>query len=113
MLNIPLFSIYFFNFQKVNLVRQEFRIYIEWMQIGNLVLSEVILCATGGEALYADMGQLGRKPIVQAWYFVFGALLLNYLGQGAYLIRYPEARNVLFEMIFYQVVPANIVCEVK
>jgi KUP system potassium uptake protein len=49
------------------------------------------------------MGQLGRKPIVPAWYFVFGALLLNYLGQGAYLIRYPEARNVLFEMVFYQV----------
>jgi KUP system potassium uptake protein len=70
---------------------------------GFFVLSEVILCATGGEALYADMGQLGRKPIVRAWYFVFGALLLNYLGQGAYLIRYPEARNVLFEMVFSQV----------
>jgi len=70
---------------------------------GFFVLSEVILCATGGEALYADMGQLGRKPIVLAWYFVFGALLLNYLGQGAFLIRYPEARNVLFEMVFYQV----------
>ena len=70
---------------------------------GFFVLSEVILCATGGEALYADMGQLGRKPIVQAWYFVFGALLLNYLGQGAYVIRYPDARNVLFEMVFYQV----------
>jgi KUP system potassium uptake protein len=55
------------------------------------------------EALYADMGQLGRKPIVQAWYFVFGALLLNYLGQGAYVTRYPDAWNVLFEMVFYQV----------
>ena len=69
---------------------------------GFFILSEVILCATGGEALYADMGQIGRKPIVRAWYFVFGALLLNYLGQGAYLIRYPDAQNVLFEMIFYQ-----------
>jgi len=69
---------------------------------GFFILSEVILCATGGEALYADMGQLGRKPIVRAWYFVFVALLLNYLGQGAYLIRYPDAKNVLFEMIFYQ-----------
>jgi len=69
---------------------------------GFFILSEVILCATGGEALYADMGQLGRKPIVRAWYFVFVALLLNYLGQGAYLIRYPDAQNVLFEMIFYQ-----------
>jgi KUP system potassium uptake protein len=69
---------------------------------GFFILSEVILCATGGEALYADMGQLRRGPIVRAWYFVFVALLLNYLGQGAYLIRYPNARNVLFEMIFYQ-----------
>lgn len=53
---------------------------------GFFVLSEVILCATGGEALYADMGHLGRKPIVDAWYLVFVALLLNYLGQGAFLI---------------------------
>jgi KUP system potassium uptake protein len=69
---------------------------------GFFILSAVILCATGGEALYADMGQLGRKPIVYAWYFVFVALLLNYLGQGSHLIRYPNAQNVLFEMIFYQ-----------
>jgi KUP system potassium uptake protein len=51
---------------------------------GYLVLSEVILCATGGEALYADMGHLGRKPILRAWYFVFFALLLNYLGHWAF-----------------------------
>ncbi len=69
---------------------------------GFFVLSEVILCATGGEALYADMGHLGRKPIVRAWYFVFAALLLNYLGQGAYIIQHPDAKNVLFEMVFYQ-----------
>lgn len=69
---------------------------------GFFVLSEVILCATGGEALYADMGHLGRKPIVRAWYFVFVALLLNYLGQGAFVIQHPGAKNVLFEMIFHQ-----------
>jgi KUP system potassium uptake protein len=69
---------------------------------GFFVLSEVILCATGGEALYADMGHLGRKPILHAWYFVFFALLLNYVGQGAFLIGHPDANNVLFEMIFYQ-----------
>ncbi len=67
---------------------------------GFFVLSEVILCATGGEALYADMGHLGRKPIIRAWYFVFAALVVNYLGQGAFIIQHPEARNVLFEMIF-------------
>jgi KUP system potassium uptake protein len=69
---------------------------------GFFVLSEVILCATGGEALYADMGHLGRIPITRAWFFVFIALVLNYLGQGAFLISHPEAKNVLFEMIFNQ-----------
>jgi KUP system potassium uptake protein len=69
---------------------------------GFFILSEVLLCATGGEALYADMGHLGRKPIVNAWYFVFFALLLNYLGQGAFLIEHPDAKTTLFEMIFNQ-----------
>ncbi len=69
---------------------------------GFFVLSQVILCATGGEALFADMGQLGRLPIVRAWKFVFIALLLNYLGQGAYVIGHPETKSVLFEMIFHQ-----------
>ncbi len=69
---------------------------------GFFLLSQVILCATGGEALYADMGQLGKLPIVRAWYFVFFALVLNYLGQGAFLIQHPDAKNVLFEMVFHQ-----------
>lgn len=69
---------------------------------GYLVLSEVILCATGGEALYADMGHLGRKPILKAWSIVFIALVLNYLGQGAFLIQHPETKNILFGMIFHQ-----------
>jgi KUP system potassium uptake protein len=63
------------------------------------VLSEVILCATGGEALYADMGHLGRRPIIRAWYFVFVALVFNYLGQGAFALQHPEAKNILFEMV--------------
>ncbi|MBV5341368.1 MAG: KUP/HAK/KT family potassium transporter [Deltaproteobacteria bacterium] len=66
---------------------------------GYFVLSEVILCSTGGEALYADMGHLGKKPIIRAWYFVFVALYVNYLGQGAFLLRAPEAKNILFGMI--------------
>lgn len=66
------------------------------------VLSEVILCATGGEALYADMGHLGRKPIIHAWYFVFAALLINYLGQGAFALHHPEAKNLLFGMVQHQ-----------
>jgi len=66
---------------------------------GFFVLSEVILCATGGEALYADMGHLGRRPIVRAWYFVFAALVINYLGQGAFIITHPTATNILFGMV--------------
>ncbi len=70
---------------------------------GFFVLSEVILCATGGEALYADMGHLGRKPILRAWYFVFFALLLCYLGQGAFLLQSAgKHENVLFGMVFNQ-----------
>jgi KUP system potassium uptake protein len=70
---------------------------------GFFLLSQVILCATGGEALFADMGQLGKIPIIRAWYLVFIALLLNYLGQGAFIIRNPETKNVLFEMVFHEV----------
>jgi KUP system potassium uptake protein len=68
---------------------------------GFIVLGEIILCATGGEALYADMGHLGGKPIRQAWVGVFPALILNYLGQGAFLMAHPEAKNILFEMVFH------------
>jgi KUP system potassium uptake protein len=54
---------------------------------GSCVLGSVVLCITGGEALYADMGHFGRKPIRLAWYaVVMPALLLNYFGQGALLL---------------------------
>jgi KUP system potassium uptake protein len=66
---------------------------------GFFILSEVILCATGGEALYADMGHLGRKPVKRAWYLVFTALVVNYLGQGAFIITHPDAKNILFGMV--------------
>lgn len=69
---------------------------------GFFVLSEVILCATGAEALYADMGHLGRKPITGAWAFVLFVLVANYLGQGSFLLTHPESQNVLFEMVVSQ-----------
>ena len=70
---------------------------------GFIVLGEIILCATGGEALYADMGHLGGKPIRQAWAGVFLSLVINYLGQGAYLLNHPEAKNILFEMVYHYI----------
>ncbi|MGD9510769.1 MAG: potassium transporter Kup [Geminicoccaceae bacterium] len=60
--------------------------------IGFVVLGSVFLAVTGAEALYADMGHFGRGPIQAAWtVVVFPALALNYLGQGALLLRAPEA----------------------
>ncbi|MGE5233098.1 MAG: potassium transporter Kup [Acidobacteriota bacterium] len=59
---------------------------------GFLVLGAVFLVATGGEALYADLGHFGERPIQIDWFgMVAPALLLNYFGQGALLIRHPEA----------------------
>ena len=59
---------------------------------GFLVLGAVFLVVTGGEALYADMGHFGPRPIRLAWFaVVLPALLLNYFGQGALLIAHPEA----------------------
>ena len=67
---------------------------------GFLVLGAVILVVVGGEALYADMGHFGRKPIVFGWYcVVLPCLVLVYFGQGALLIREPEAiDNPFFRM---------------
>lgn len=57
-----------------------------------LLLSAVFLALTGGEALYADMGHFGARPVQLAWYgLVCPALLLNYFGQGALVMRMPEA----------------------
>ena len=58
---------------------------------GFLVLGAVVLAVTGAEALYADMGHFGKRPIRRAWFaLVFPALLLNYFGQGALLLRDPH-----------------------
>jgi len=69
---------------------------------GFVVLSEVILCATGAEAMFADMGHLGRWPILRAWMFVFLAIFLNYMGQGTYVLMHPEAKNILFSMVQHE-----------
>jgi KUP system potassium uptake protein len=68
---------------------------------GFLVLGSVVLCITGGEALYADMGHFGIKPIRAAWYGVaYPALLINYLGQGALLLSKSEAvENPFYRMV--------------
>lgn len=68
------------------------------------ILGAVVLCVTGAEALYADMGHFGVKPIKRAWFFiVFPALLINYLGQGALLLL--EGEKVI-ENPFFSLVPS-------
>jgi KUP system potassium uptake protein len=71
--------------------------------IGLTVLGLVFLAVTGAEALYADLGHFGRKPIQRAWAcLVLPALTINYLGQGALLLARPEA----IESPFYKLYPA-------
>jgi len=70
---------------------------------GFAVLGIVFLALTGGEALYADMGHFGRNPIRTSWFcFVLPALILNYFGQGAYLLKNPNT----VDNLFYQLAPS-------
>ena len=63
------------------------------LQYGAFIsLGAIVLTITGAEALYADMGHFGRKPISRAWFFVvFPALTLNYMGQGSLILANPSA----------------------
>jgi KUP system potassium uptake protein len=72
---------------------------------GAEILGSVFLAVTGGEALYADMGHFGAKPIRSAWMFlVLPALLLNYFGQGALVLAHPAAHT----SPFFAMVPTGI-----
>jgi KUP system potassium uptake protein len=73
---------------------------------GMLILGSVVLAVTGGEALYADMGHFGVRPIRLAWtFFVLPSLVLGYLGQGALILREPAAIQDSFWNPFYAQVP--------
>jgi len=73
----PYYAFYFFDTQ---------------FNVAFITLGAVVLCVTGAESLYADMGHFGRNPIKITWFsFVFPALVLNYFGQGALLINSPES----------------------
>jgi KUP system potassium uptake protein len=66
--------------------------FTEHRLVAFVALGAVVLCVTGGEALYADLGHFGKRPIRIAWYaIVMPALMVNYFGQGALLLRDPEA----------------------
>jgi KUP system potassium uptake protein len=82
------------------------RFFVENRLHGFLLLGSVVLCVTGGEALYADMGHFGRRPIRVSWLaVVFPALLLNYFGQGALLA---ERGFDVVQNPFYGLAPAAL-----
>jgi len=91
----PLYAFHFFAINKFH---------------GFAVLGSVVLCLTGGEALYADLGHFGRNAIRFSWLFIaYPALLLNYFGQGALLLHHPEMKvnpfyGVVPEMLLYPMV---------
>lgn len=67
---------------------------------GFLALGAVVLCVTGAEAIYADLGHFGRSPIRRAWaFFVFPALLLNYAGQAAIVLHDPGVSHPFFALV--------------
>ncbi|MGI5521573.1 potassium transporter Kup [Micromonospora sp. CA-259024] len=73
---------------------------VDHPMIAFIAMGAVVLAITGAEALYADMGHFGRAPIRRAWFgVVFPALTLNYLGQGALIVRAPESRDNPFFLL--------------
>jgi KUP system potassium uptake protein len=73
--------------------------------VGLVTLGAVFLAVTGSEALYADLGHFGRRPIQSAWFLlVLPALVINYFGQGALVLAHPEA----IENPFYKLVPESM-----
>lgn len=74
--------------------------FLEHKLAGLVVLAAVFLVVTGGEALYTDLGHFGRKPMRRAWFgLIMPALMLNYLGQAALLIRNPSAAENPFYLL--------------
>ena len=74
--------------------------------LGLVIMGLVFLSVTGGEALYADLGHFGRKPIQVAWFcLVLPSLLLNYFGQGALVLAHPDA----IDNTFYRLAPAPLI----
>jgi KUP system potassium uptake protein len=76
------------------------------LKISFIVLGSIMLVVTGGEALYADMGHFGKTPIRIGWFLlVFPALILNYLGQGAYML---SGKPVIAGNLFFSLVPHTL-----
>ena len=87
--------------------RQSIGFLLDHPGLAMIILSAVFLAVTGAEALYADMGHFGQKPIRAGWYLiVFPALILNYLGQGAWALAQPAESLVRDINPFYNMAPS-------
>ncbi len=100
-LNIPLCPVIMKSFNPVYAVRLLLD-YPGWF----MILGAVFLCTTGAEALYSDLGHCGRRNITVSWIFVKTMLILNYLGQGAWLISH-GTENLTGVNPFYAIVPGG------
>ncbi|MBM3976196.1 MAG: potassium transporter Kup [Planctomycetes bacterium] len=90
--------------------RYAFHFFSTHGELGFLVLGAIVLAVTGAEALYADMGHFGRRPIQFAWFaLVFPSLLLNYFGQGALLLAAPEKALIEEFNPFFELAPPFLV----
>lgn len=77
-------------------------------KLGFFILGSIFLCSTGAEALYSDLGHVGRKNIYFTWPFVKLCLLLNYFGQGAWILSAKTSHNALEDVNpFYQMIPSG------
>ena len=74
----------------------------EWF----LILGAVFLCTTGAEALYSDLGHCGRKNIAISWLFVKAMLILNYLGQGAWVLNHIQTASSVNP--FFSIMPQSM-----
>ena len=82
------------------------RFFIDHGASGYLVLGGVVLAVTGAEALYADRGHFGAGPIRLGWFGIaFPALILNYLGQGVWILHHPQAHHAATFNPFFQMLP--------
>ena len=92
----------FDNFSVLSAINPLYGVHYVVRNIGSAVtvLGAVFLAVTGAEALYVDLGHFGRRPIIVAWFsLVFPSLLLNYFGQGAFVLEHPEmAEHPFFSM---------------
>lgn len=87
-----------------------FGFFVEHLGVAFAVFGAVFLTVTGGEALYSDLGHFGRRPIALAWFvLVWPCLVLNYFGQGALLLRTPEAIVNPFYLLAPEIVRAPLI----